>query len=538
MLAVVILAAGMGTAAPRPGWCYTPDSPEVQEMLKRATAYLEQQPAFGEVGGECLIALALVKAGYDTGHARVQGAIRLASALAEKAGRSGITNHCYNETIACIFMCEVAPEQCQAQIGTMLQVLLRLQRPNGCWSYNPYQYDDTSQTQYGILCLWAAHHHKFPVPADAVERALNWVMRVQDANSGGWVYVSRYPQTPQRVPQSPVTHPMAAAGLGSLYVCAQLLGFGADAKPKGATPEEEKLPPALQRVEEKKRKDIVYLQPQSTNIAQVRESAAAGNAWFSKNLRYDIDTWTHYYMYGLERAMSFRELVEGKTEAEPDWYNKGVEYLRGTQSSAGNWTTKLSHGSGPAVDTAFAVLFLTRSAQKSIRKAVLDEGTLIGGKGLPKNIANVRMEGGKVVTPQMVRDVDDLLKLLEQSDNTEFDATSLPGNLSLDQDLTKRTSQLQRLRELVTVESYEARLAAVKTLARARDLDNVPVLIFALGDPDAQVVAEAREGLRFISRRLEGLGPPPNPTPEQKQEAQRQWKQWYLSIRPDAELLE
>jgi hypothetical protein len=42
----------------------------------------------------------------------------------------------------------------------------------------------------------------------------------------------------------------------------------------------------------------------------------------------------------------------------------------------------------------------------------------------------------------------------------------------------------------------------------------------------------------LISRKFEGFGPPPKPSPEQVKEAQTQWKQWYLSICPDAELLE
>jgi hypothetical protein len=153
-------------------------------------------------------------------------------------------------------------------------------------------------------------------------------------------------------------------------------------------------------------------------------------------------------------------------------------------------------------------------------------------------VANARMMDGKVITPKMVRDVDDLLKLLKDTDNPDFDARSLPGRLSLDEDLTKRNSQLERLRALVIDENFDARLAAVKTLARAAELDNVPVLIFALSDPDGRVVAEARDGLQFISRKLEGYGPPANATREQKQAAQAKWKRWYLSIRPDAELLE
>jgi HEAT repeat protein len=91
---------------------------------------------------------------------------------------------------------------------------------------------------------------------------------------------------------------------------------------------------------------------------------------------------------------------------------------------------------------------------------------------------------------------------------------------------------------MVSDGDFHARFAAVKTLARARELENVPALIYALSDPDKRVMLEAREGLRFISRRFYGFGLPDNPSKAQVQTAQDNWKAWYLSIRPDAELLE
>jgi hypothetical protein len=108
----------------------------------------------------------------------------------------------------------------------------------------------------------------------------------------------------------------------------------------------------------------------------------------------------------------------------------------------------------------------------------------------------------------------------------------------LDEDLTKRTSQLERLRALVTDEDFHARFAAVKTLARSDELDNVPALIHALTDGDRRIVHEANNGLRFISRKLLAHPLPPEPTIEQKWGAQAKWKAWLLSIRPDAEFLD
>jgi hypothetical protein len=52
------------------------------------------------------------------------------------------------------------------------------------------------------------------------------------------------------------------------------------------------------------------------------------------------------------------------------------------------------------------------------------------------------------------------------------------------------------------------------------------------------IVREARDGLRFISRRFFGFNLPDSPTEDQVQVAQAKWEEWYLSIRPDGELLE
>ncbi len=538
LVGVVLLVCLFGASVPAAG--YTPDSPEVQQMLDRAVPYLETKSGSVEmVGGKCLVALALLKAGKDQTHPLVQEALAGARKIAPVLVNTGGSGPCYNEAVACIFLCNVDPIQYAPEIKLLIQGMLKRQRPNGAWAYQPPTYDDTSQTQYGVLCCWAAHQAGMEVPARAVESAAQWLMRVQNAD-GGWTYSPNDPGTYERRNQGPTTHSMAAAGLSSIYICAHLMGFGADAKRGSAKVEKSDLPPALQKVEteQQKRKRLIYLQPTSLGSQQLFGTAAIGEAWFAKNFTYDVKWYTHYYMYAMERCRSFQELVEGKSVPEPDWYNQGVEHLRKTQLEDGSWRTLDGGSPYQQVDTAFAVLFLLRSSRTSIKKATLDEGILIGGMGLPKDLTNARMQDGKVVTPQMVRDVDDLLELLNSTEDKQFDPTALPGGLSLDADLTKRTSQLERLRALVTNENFEARLAAVKTLARARELDNVPALIFALTDPDPKIVQEAESGLRFISRKFAGFGLPAQPTNAQLDASRIKWRQWYLAIRPDGQLLD
>jgi hypothetical protein len=102
----------------------------------------------------------------------------------------------------------------------------------------------------------------------------------------------------------------------------------------------------------------------------------------------------------------------------------------------------------------------------------------------------------------------------------------------------KRSGERARLRALVSSGAYEARLATVRLLGRVRDLDNAPLLIYALTDPDVRVVMEADRGLRFLSRKFEGVGLPAEPKPHSIKDAIAAWKEWYRSIRPSAEFLD
>jgi hypothetical protein len=67
-------------------------------------------------------------------------------------------------------------------------------------------------------------------------------------------------------------------------------------------------------------------------------------------------------------------------------------------------------------------------------------------------------------------------------------------------------------------------------------LDAVPTLLYALSDPDETATREARNALRFISRRLNGFGLPDVPSATEKAEAIEKWRNWYLQVRPEAEL--
>jgi len=69
-------------------------------------------------------------------------------------------------------------------------------------------------------------------------------------------------------------------------------------------------------------------------------------------------------------------------------------------------------------------------------------------------------------------------------------------------------------------------------LGRANDLRVVPTLIEGLSDPDDACQTEARNALRFISKRIDVREPPDDATAAQRAAAIAYWKKWYLTVRP------
>ncbi len=246
-----------------------------------------------------------------------------------------------------------------------------------------------------------------------------------------------------------------------------------------------------------------------------------------KNYTVQLSTYTLYYLYATERYQSFYELLVGTTVEEPKWYNDGVNFLKKKQDANGSW----DEGCGPAVDTSFAVLFLLRSTQKSIQSS-LGEGTLVGGRGLPSDVSHAKIRGNQIIAEQMQTGIDDMLSLIdseeqERLENLARDPTSLVVE-KVD------AASARRLQQLVRGGEPAVRLLAVRALGHTGNLDYVPTLLYALTDPDHDVVLEARDGLQLISRRFDGFGPPDRFTDKQRYDAVEAWKNWYLSLRPNA----
>jgi hypothetical protein len=514
-----------------------PKSPEVKEVIDRGVAFLEKMTD-QRIGGRCLIALCILKNGGDPQHARVQEALKACEQLANgefSGGGVGLPPDNYSVGIAVMFLCEADPAdplRYRDLVEKILEKMLKVQQAGGAWSYAGMQTGDTSQTQYAALGLWTANAVGIKVPQDRVERLCGWLLRTQDVG-GSWGYQGVDPGNYNRVAQTPLRPSLGVAGLGSLYICADILGITnpPEAKPGGA------VPAALRSVEEKPAKKKSDGVSRVIDAGVVRRAMADGDRAVEAKLGKLPDEWGYYYLYGLERCMSFRELAEGNSELEPKWYNDAFEILRAKQQPNGSWR---GTEESDIINSCFAVLFLLRSSKKLIEKIKpLGEGILLGGMGLPTDTADLREKDGKIIETPLAGSVDELLAIIEDPENADLQRlASTGGALALDSDVTKRAGQITKLRAIVSAGSYESRLVAVRLLGKVRDFDNVPVLLYALTDPDVRIVQAADKGLRFVSRKFGGVGLPAEPSATDVKAARDAWKAWYLSVRPDAELLD
>jgi hypothetical protein len=528
--AAVVAAALALSASPRAtAQRYSPDSPEVVAMVAKGLKFLEAEND-DRLGGKCLVALAFHKNGAGLDHPRIVEAVHACRTSIESERQ---IQYIYGKALAVILLAELDSSANDALLRDYAEMLEAHQKDHGGFGYTNMQTGDTSQTQYLALAYWELLNHGISPDATSVQKCLKWLMRTQDP-TGGWGYQGQDPGSYERIPQlDDVGRSMTAAGMGSTMILGNALGLlkveqpSAGDEPESPTTAVSALPPALRRADETRRARAPTLPAGDVDLKRLHDCLARGRQWQAKNFGLDIPSWQFYYLYSVERYKSFEELVLGPDAPQSDWYDRGVEFLRGSQRPDGSWLDSCD----PPCATAFATLFLLRSTQQSI-KASLGEGTLIGGRGLPRDLSKVRLQNGRLVVQQNATELDELLDMMEQGDSAEFDAlASNPAAL----EVTEVTPEAaRRLQQVVRSGPPQARLLAVRALAEARNIDYAPTLIFALTDPDNQVVRAARDGLRSVSRSFEGFGPPDNFTKDQQDEAVVRWKEWYQTIRPDA----
>jgi len=531
-LLIAALATVCITASCRLASGFDRNSPEVQAAVRRAIQFLEKGTGGdNRPGAHALVGLALYKNGARPSHPRIVSAASQLQQGISRTDKDGVVGFdIYSTALAIVFLVTLDPDRYRSEVNALLSSLRAKQKPHGGWGYPNLKTGDTSMTQNAVLAMWEAKKAGFPVPVDMVERALIWLLKTQDP-SGGFGYQGRTSEGFTPIPQSQVKPSMSAAGLGSMYVCADFLRLGKPPEKKQTD-----LPPGLKEVNAKKEAP----QPRSRiDPLLVQAALERGKRWMADNFVIEQQDYHLYNLYTVERYHTFREQADGREEAEPSWYNDGVRYLLKTQQDDGSWPGKTGTGGcGEVPATAFGVLFLIRSTKISIEgDKSYGDGTLIVGRNLPRSTAGLTVWQGNVVSKPKLGALDQVLAALDdESSPDSTDALQALAQLPSEEAADLVAKHVKNIKQLVANASADVRLAAVQALGKTRNVDVVPALIYALTDPEPDIVRAARDSLRRISRRFEGFGLPDDYSELELQAAIRKWQAWYLAIRPDADL--
>jgi hypothetical protein len=483
-----------------------------------AVQYLRAHSRPQQTGYAAMIALALVKAEVPATDpdlqaclARIHARFTTGSFTPEGPSGAGI----YESGVCSMVLANQDAESNRGWIKLVADYLLAKQKANGSWDYDHRDKGDTSISQYAVLGLWEAENAGVDIPPATWDRAASWYMSTQSA-AGSWAYHR------DEASMNSDTLSMTAAGAGSLLICQR----------------------QLEKYRHTRRGTSVLLKSleantgyadyrPSTSNAALDQAIKRGLAWIAANFAPANPTLvghTPYYMlYGIERigALADRERI-----GRVDWYDKGRAFITSTQQGDGSW--KGSFGS--EMNTVWAILFLTKSTQKTLQRVVVKKlraGTLLGGRDLPKDLTSMVVAGGRVVSRPMNGAIEGMLAVLEDPRASAGDS-AVAG--IVDRYYQEGPAVLRRykvrFRKMLSDRDPGVRRVACWALAHTGDLDVGPALIESLVDADQEVVTAATIGLQLLSRKIDGLGPGDPSTPEERQAAAARWRQWYDTIKP------
>ena len=537
LMSAAICGALALTLAPTDAWALTPKSPEVKASIAKAVEYLASHSdggaavSQGRPGARALVALVMVKADLPD-HPRVQEGL-------DAVKKEVIPNKAadvYTLGLSLILLTELPPEKrllYDAELQALLDRLKQLQMPWGGWGYPSFPTGDTSMTQYAALGLWSAEGLGLETPPEIWEKLTNWLIRTQAAD-GAFGYQGKDPGGYSPIQQDRTTLSMCTAGAGSLYVCADHYGM-LDTE----TEVDDGTPSQLKRIKKPRLAESKSFG--TVDPARLKGAIAKSDqllAAFQPEPKDPFHAYPYYYIYAAERYRSFRDLAEGqmaKPNYEPEWYTVGARHLISKQDADGSWIGSVGEV-GIVPDTCFATLFLLRSMKKSIdRIKHLGGGMMVGGRLLPDNMAEAKLRMGGVKAKKISGPAMDLLNIIGDPNDEKFEqALAAIEEDGLEAGDEQIGEVAKRLRQLAKGQSPQARAAALTAIGRTRDLDQAPLLIEALKDPEPLVFSAANDALRFMSRKFYGAGFWGGSDEKTRQDAIAQWKAWYLSIRPGA----
>ena len=385
-----------------PGAAVAQQEPAVLSGIQYLKSHLIARP-----GEAAMIALGLMKAEVPPSDPAVQsclGVIRTRFTSDSYTPAMGDGPGTYEAAAAVMALSTEDAVANRASIGLIASYLIGRQNANGSWDYSGRNQGDTSISQYAVLGLWEAENVGVNVAPSVWDRAASWYMSVQ-SEGGSWNYH-------RDDPGSPETCAMTAAGVGSLLICQRQLAHYRQTRRGSST----LLKPLV--TADGEHPDY---RPSTTN-AQLDQAIKRGMSWLSTNFAPNnpsLAGQTPYYMlYGVERIGA---LADRQTLGRVDWYGKGRDFILSTQQRDGSW----NGAHGIEMNTVWAILFMTKSTAKTIRRIQikrLGAGTLLGGRELPKDLTSMTVAGGRVVSRPMNGAIEGMLAVLEDPRAEQADA--------------------------------------------------------------------------------------------------------------------
>jgi hypothetical protein len=504
-----------------------------------------------------LAALAMYKAGLPADSPQVQEAVKEILKRCEGESYRAGGEHIYEAGVDATFLADLDPERYQSELTKIRDYLIGELRPVGAWDYPQGRDDtdgDTSVTQYGCLGLWAIARAGVEIDPQVWVKILEWHVRFQNKD-GGFAYV---PGLSKYGPYRDVsTLNMSVNAVGNVHIA--ILHLNPTFMPlKDDRPKEErsKEQPEAEKAKFGVLKQVDLDKPvrKTTSSARIPpgtvECVRRAYNYVSTRFRAENKESFHagYYYYSLERMAALADIEQ---IGDRNWFDECAEFLISRQQDDGKWS--LSQHLDDIHDTCFAVLFLTRSTGRLLRRSAeptVGGGLLAGGRGLPDDLSDVEFDGTTVKGKEAPKEPFD--KLLASLSNTgDIDFSEVQEQIVEQVQLGDRSEligQIDRLLELVDHPDAKVRQTVVWAIGRTGDMALAQHLINALNDKDIGVMIEAQNALCWLSRKPLGFGLPRDPLAELDDDATEQqkrdavtawhkqavlsWGRWYLENRP------
>ena len=366
-------------------------------------------------------------------------------------------------------------------------------------------------TQVAVLGLYISAQAGVDISRRVWDKAAHWIITRQ-IPSGGFAYHPKPPGVDKS--NETATHSMTAGALGALFLCRTQLSIKNGTSASG----DRGLLRRLDRDVQPEGKELLLV-----NAVQIDRAVTLGKRWLDTHFTVlNPLGHKHYYYYSLERYAAFYQI---QNIGGYDWYREGVQQLRAEELKAGGWFRRVDPG-GQAVHTAFALLFLVRATHQgefASRGDRLKSGTLIAGRGLPEDLRALAVKRGKLIRPELVIKMDQLLDLIMNGKGLNV--------VEVDMELESDKDSMVALIRLVDSGDPLQRQQALWSLGQLGNVEAVPIMIEALADRNLSVVRQARDSLRLISRKPYGFGLKELGQVTDIRQAIVKWEAWYHTVR-------